>query len=304
MKKTIIPVMALAVLMSACSKDENVVNHVENGAVSELTVSPFIESASRAFVPKAVWQDNDALGVFISEKDNPGTPFAGTTANMQYKYTTGKGWSNTTLVKVSSSYPKVYAYFPYSAASTNLTAVPVSTDVDFLIGKADTPTFTGGKADYRMNMSHVLTQFSFVMQKGSDYTGAGNVSSLKVRSADANVLYSSGTVNLTTGAFSGGTSVTEWAYTSAGTLGQTFSGVGYPVPSTGSLSLEVTVDGRSYKYDFPAGTAWESGKHYQYTFTLTATSLTIGSGENGNGTGLAILPWQNENMGNISLTAI
>lgn len=302
-------IAAMAVLAS-CSKSDDVIS-TSNDHSLEVSISPQVieEAASRVntITPKTAWATNDKIGVFFADPTQAFfNAFTGATQNGAYTYTSGTGWAGQTL-NVTTSMPKVYAYYPHSATgNTNPAAIKVVTNADFMIGHSDAPVISNGKADYRITMKHALTQFQFTMKKDASYTAAGTVSSLKIKTSSDNILYTEGTINLNTEVFTGTTSVRELAYTPNVNLGPTtvFRGSGCPVAANNTMTLELTIDGRNYKYAFPSGTTWVAGKNNRYNFTLTATGLTIGAGDNGSGSGITIGPWVDTTDTAITLTPI
>lgn len=300
-------VVAMATAMtslSSCSKSD-ILPEV-NEQSYKVSISPIVEyhGSSRAFAPKSSWATDDAIGVFFNN-GSFFTNFTGASVNSKYTYTAGTGWSGSTL-NVTTVMPSVYAYYPHSGTgNTNPTAITVNRDYDFMVGKSAAPVISNGKADYRIPMTHVLTQFQFTMKKDAGYTAAGNVTSLKIK-ADANILYNEGTVNLGTKVFTGTTTVREWTYAPNMPLGAAtvFKAHGCPVASNNTMSLELVIDGRKYTYKFPNGTTWAAGKMNKYNFTLTATGISIGGGDNGNGTGITIEDWVDTADGVIQLTPI
>lgn len=316
MKKTILPVVAVCATLSftACDKNDspNCVPCQEEGKKAEILaekvfINPFIDNgASRAITEKSAWTTGDKIGVFVTSPSSPTVAFKAGSMNLPYTYTAGKGWSNDMTFAISTVYPKVYAYYPHDVAVTDLTRVRIKKNVDFMHGSATQPVFRNNAADYQIPMKHALTQFIFVMKKGSNYTGAGQVTKLELVGLSGQTITTEADLNLTTGNRTSVTTAPKLSYTPNAAL--TTAGVRYGdaiIPhnfAANKLRLDVTIDGRSYSFTFAGGANWVAGKRHIYDFTLSDTGMTIGGGDNGTGTGVTIENWGDTNGGAINLT--
>ena len=76
-----------------------------------------------------------------------------------------------------------------------------------------------------------------------------------------------------------------------------------------NIKAVFTIDSRSFKYEFPAGTTWGPSLRNIYTLTITNAGLEVGGGGTGigegdNDDGITIEPWGDGSSNDISLVPI
>lgn len=305
-------VAAVAVSMASCNDGTEALKTSSN----ELSINAYIGQAhTRA--EKTDWAENDALGVFVCD----GTidkPYLGNTEryfNVNFRHN-GKGFFAQN-VYLDENLAEVYAYYPYSAISTDGQAIPVesNTQTDYLYGQSETPASITHKA-VNIEMKHALSQVVFRIRKAEAYNeGPGILSSLKIENNDTgNVFKTTGTLNLSTGNITGTSTdgiLTLMPGEQLILTGeyQSIASICLPVSATTGKNIRAvfTIDERQFRYEFPANTVWNAGFRNIYTLTVTNSSIDIGgdgSGDGGSDDGITIEPWGSNTDSDISLVPI
>jgi hypothetical protein len=309
MKKLAFLFLSVA-LLSACNNDEYVTDN------AELSINAYIGNQQSTRAEKSAWVENDQLGVFVCNGtiDKPYLNNSERYVNVLFRHN-GNGFV-AEKIYLDENPAEVFAYYPYSANSIMGSAIPVesSTQTDYLYGHADTPASISQK-NVNIEMKHALSQVVFRIKKSSEYTeGPGSLTALKIENNDAsNVFRTTGTLNLSTGQISGTSNMGILTLMPGKTLNltadyQSVSAICLPTGSSPGQNIRAvfTIDGRNFKYVFPAGTTWGAALRNIYTLTILNSGVEIGGGGNGNGNddGITIEPWGDNSDSDISLVPI
>lgn len=287
---------ASSLVVCSCSQTDNVVTP-EIGTGDEptlLDVTTSIE-VTRSVTGKPInaFVSGDEIGLFVST-GAVNTPYNGVAANKNVKSAFTTVWTQATPVYLSSTKATIYAYYPWTAAGTDGTAIAIdhTSQTDFMYA---TPVANINnrqpKAAITMNHALSLVQFNF---KKENYTGVGSLTAITIANkSGGSSLISNGTLNLTTGVITKGAG--KEPVTRATNLPQTigtWTEATYPkmlvIPTAataaaGDIVISFTVDGQVYNWNVPAATAWEQGKQNTYTVTIKGTALEVSP--------VTITPW-------------
>lgn len=284
-----------AALLTGCTKEE-----MPEPARREATVLNITSDIAGATVstrsPLASFPYNSELGLFVTS-GSLGSDYDGVAANANVKSTfNGSTWTQTPDVYLSSADAVIYAYYPYSSANADGTAVPVEhvSQTDYMCGthSAGQGAINSSNPRASLTMRHALAQLQFKFGR-SNYTGNGIVTRIEVaNAAGKSCVYSRGMLNVATGTITKTSGQTASAYIQnpSGLYAIPASGVSgeaaslrllvLPVNATagsGDIRMYFTVDGKVYSWDVPASTAWTAGTKNVYTVTLTGTELVVGN---------------------------
>jgi len=307
-KLSILFLSASVAFLSACNNDEYVTGNVE------LSINAHIGQQSITRAEKSAWAENDQLGVFVCNVtiDKPYLNNSERYVNVLFRHN-GAGFV-AEKIYLDENPAEVFAYYPYAASSTTGSAIPVesSTQTDYLWGHADTPASISQK-NVNIEMKHALSQVVFRIKKSPEYTeGPGALTALKIENNDAtNVFRTSGTLNLADGQITGTSNMGVLTLMPGSTLNltadyQSVSAICLPVQSSPGKNVRAvfTIDGRNFKYEFPAGTTWGAALRNIYTLTILNSGLEIGGGGDDNDDGITIEPWGDNSDSDISLVPI
>ena len=197
----------LLVLVSACKKETKPAAAPQTGSKISVTgqdAGAGLKTSTSGLTVN--WAINDKIGLYSAEAGSNGT-------NAQYTAAgTGATSSFTGLMTWGTSSPhNFYAYYPWVSGSAAVTAVPISLPttqtqtgynsdhigaLDFTVANATASPGTAGQpVDVNLNFNHVFTllEFDLKLASGSDTP----LSSIELYSTDANILLTSGTIDLT-----------------------------------------------------------------------------------------------------------
>ncbi|MCP3931112.1 MAG: fimbrillin family protein [Bacteroidetes bacterium] len=277
-----------------------------------LSINAYIGSASTR-AEKADWVEGDILGVFVCNGtiDKPYLGNSDRYNNVAFRHN-GKGFSAQNIY-LDESPAEVFAYYPHNVSNADGTLVQVesNTQTDYLYGKAATAASIS-KKNVNIEMKHALSQVVFKLRKGATYDeGPGLLESLKIENNDdKNVFQTSGTLNLGSGQVTGTSTNGVLTLMPGSTLllteeYQSISSICLPVSATAGKNIKAlfTIDGRAFRYEFPASTTWRAGMRNIYTLTISNSGLEIGGGE-GSDSGITIEPWEASTDNDISLVPI
>jgi hypothetical protein len=263
MKKKILYAAVIVALLTACEGEES----------DPLTASLSLNSVSI----DGTALTSGSIGLFVGS-DN------GYTAQNNTKYTFGNPWSSDNPVTLTSKAPLLCAYYPYTAALSNATAVSLTSQqysaaADFCY----TSTGSGLSATSNalaLSLSHAYAQITLNIGRSTTYSDTCAVSGVSFSNAGLNA---SATLNLFTG--SSQSSVGTVAFNPQITgiqSGKTTTVVALLVPvttaMTGNLVITLTVDGAQLTTNVDvtdSGLATlEAGKNYQGTLTVQGQTNT------------------------------
>ncbi len=285
----------MAALWTGCTKEEMPEEARQEESV--LSITPDIagvKALTRS--PLASFPHNSKLGLFVTS-GSLGTNYNGVSANANVKSTfNGSNWTQTPNVYLSPANAVIYAYYPYSSANTDGTAIPIehTTQTDYMYGThtAGQGAINNGNPRVNLTMRHALALLQFKFQR-SNYTGNGIITRIEVANVSGKAcIYNKGTLNIATGAITktSGQTASANIQNAAGLYTISSSGVSgevanlrllvLPVSATatsGDIKMYFTIDGKVYVWDVPAATAWTAGSKNVYTVTLTGTGLIVGN---------------------------
>lgn len=198
-------ILLAALSLAGCSKTEE----FQNNPDSALEIASVSGISSYKLMSKAVITDDSlpnnesakGIGLFVTATD--GGAYDGKTegfSNVRYTYN-GEKWSTTTPVYLSKTEGKLYGYFPYSEAATNLKAIPVASSLngtDYLYATTNDVSYTDKSVSLQMN--HALARFHLTIKKGDKYLKDCNLSKILIESK---AIDSYGTMDITMGTVAG-----------------------------------------------------------------------------------------------------
>lgn len=289
--------------VSSCSNDSVITPEIEQGdQPTLLNVTTNIEVASRSVTGRPVnsFVSGDEIGLFVSS-GAVNSPYNGVASNKNVKSAFTTVWTQATPVYLSSLMATIYAYYPWNAAATDGTAIDIdhTSQTDYMYATPVT-NINNRQPRAAITMNHALSLVQFDFKK-ENYTGVGSLTAISIANKTGGTsLISTGKLNLTNGAITKGAS--KEPVTKATNLPQTIGTwnestfpkmLVIPTSSTataGDIVISFTVDGQVYKWNVPAGTAWEQGKKNTYTVTIKGTALEVSP--------VTITPWGNGDSGN------
>lgn len=263
---------------------------------SALLKTPEAQPVSRAVATDVL--TTGSIGLFRSK----GTGYAETQDNKKYTYDATKGWQPAAAadtVYLMANDADVCAYYPYNAAYTDKTAIPLASGK--YTGTADDLTkhdpadlcyaahraMNGATASTELVMQHAMALVQLTFERDNYASTACNLTSVSIKNKE---LISTSTVNITDGTY--GTTPAKAAL--KWTPGEGASATGIQVPQTGSVSTSAllvpctldaagsttfsfTVDGQTMSAKVPAArlAALEAGKIHKLKFLVHAASITL-----------------------------
>lgn len=153
---------------------------------------------------------------------------------------------------------------------------------------------------------HALAKLTFVINKGTSYSGAGDVTNFKLlkNTSTTSFLTGSFSMNLATGELdtSGSTGVETLEFAVATAVpanasptatDSTVVGLVIPIDGLDGFRLRVTIDGKEMEADLPTDvvTEWAPGNNYRYTVVVSGTALEA--------TTVSVVDWVDTTAGEI-----
>ena len=307
-KKLLTPAL-VALLLTACSSDNDTTVAVNEPVAAEFTAS--IGAPTRAY--DQTWEANDAIGIY-------GTSAAESFTNVKYATDGSNSFTAATAEKIyfqDNNTVTFTAYYPWNDIAT---ATTVSADTrlqanqktfDFLWAQAQ-----GSKASRNVafNFDHKMAKVVLTVKSGSDVT----YQEVKDAILSLDGFLPAGSFDVTTGVATADANTAASAYVFAGnttannnapiTLDDvaetvTYSLILFPQTFSAKLPFTATLTGLqsfSTAIDFTAANAdagdataaneWVAGRQYNISVTLNKTSITVD--------GCTINQWQQTNGGN------
>ena len=281
-------------IFSACTDDTE---HFGTHHGIPLDIQVGVNTESRAVITGNSLPDGSQIGVTVVDKTGSGYQSQDYN-NVCYQAMTEDGsqvWKvqSRSDILLSGEAGTLYAYYPWTAAATDITQIAVDMDEedqkDWMVAQPIT-NLSDAQATAAVKMQHMLTNFKLAFYKG-DYSGKGVVTDVTIRS---NAFATTGTLDAMTAAFTGYGDTHTLTRDFATTLG-TDKAAAAPchvmvVPNTvnAPVTVSVTVDGNTYSSTIAARTLLK-GKSYNYTMKLTSTGLNV--------TEVSISDWQTRDLG-------
>ena len=312
MRNLFFSMLITASVFTSCDKNDSSIQNDLPGSEEKQAVNLSVGiNKSRTKLTRSVMNDfpeGSEIGIFATT-GALGDHYDGETdnANVKAAYISG-AWSCEPAIFLSNNKAKLFAYYPYNAADNDGTAIPVehTSQTDYLYGTHPESTVNNGSPNVRLNMNHALALLQFKLSK-LNYTGAARLTKIEIaNAAGKTVLYSKGTLDISTGAITNTSGENESAVIENENL-QTISEtvpadenvfpkvMVLPVNITAGDDVEMrfTIDGKVYTSKVSASTVWGKGTKNTYTVTIQGTGLTIGD--------VVISDWTEGVNGSVSL---
>lgn len=289
-------IAACVLSVSSCSNDNAITPEVELGdQPTLLSVATSIDVTSRSVTDRPIdaFSSGDEIGLYVSS-GGVNTPYNSIAANKNVKSTFTTAWAQATPVYLSSAIATIYAYYPWNASATDGAAVDIdhTSQTDYMYATPVT-NINNRQPRAAITMNHALSLVQFNFEK-ENYTGVGSLTAITIANkTSGSALISTGKLNLANGVITKG--VSKEPVTRATNLPQTIGiwnestfpkMLVIPTSSTtsvGDIVISFTVDGQTYNWNVPTGTAWEQGKKNTYTVTIKGTGLVVSP--------VTITPW-------------
>ena len=209
-------------------------------------------------------------------------------------------WNPDTDVMLSATDGTLHAYYPYSSAATDLTAVPVTATSDNQTDYMWATPATGlnnKNATATLTMNHAMTAVRLKVTRG-DYSGTGTVTAALVQS---DALATAATLDITDGSLA---SVSGAGTAIAPAFGQfTLSAsekmiefIAVPVNGASKpLTIEMVVDGVTLTVEAPAA-EYNQGSIAEYSLSVNSTELSLNL--------IKIAEWEAGNYGSLDMSQV
>ena len=281
-------VLATAWFLAACSNEESVNDPLADGPVAAQVTAGIGQSMTRASIDaggSAAFTAGDVIHV-VAE---------GTSA---YDYTLqdGGSWSAGSNPYYFQDRDSVdfQAWYADPALTPAGNEIDIDTKTqtnssngwnhwDILLTPAVTTTvenpvinFTGGNA-----FSHIMSQVSFVFQTGNGISDLSALTGYTVKDVTTDATFNTQSCNLTAGSTTGDIAMTVTGEADSQVDGTPI--IMMPQTVSGTLNLEVTYNGQTYKAALnPPTGGLQAGYSYTYTVTISNTGLEVGNATIGN----------------------
>ena len=209
-------------------------------------------------------------------------------------------WTPDTDVMLSATDGTLHAYYPYSSAVTDLTAVPVTAtsdnQTDYMWATPATD-LNNKNATATLTMNHAMTAVRLKVTRG-DYSGTGTVTAALVQS---DALATAATLDITDGSLA---SVSGAGTNIAPAFGQfTLSAsekmiefIAVPVNGASKpLTIEMVVDGVTLTVEAPAA-EYNQGSIAEYSLSVNSTELSLNL--------IKIAEWEAGNYGSLDMSQV
>ena len=309
MKKLVLASALLAATLSSCNDEvDSVTQHA--AAANELEVKAFVEGANNSRVgwtgEKSAFSQGEKLGLYVYQ-GTWSTNYNGARPNEES--TLGaEGWVQTQPINMTADKAQVWAYYPWHSSNGNgeKIAVDLSTGADYMFGTTGAPaSVSTANPVANIQMKHALTQLVLRLQKSPEYKDEGILTNITLESSTSN-LATKGTMDVRDGKITGNPMTTKIVFENLseqfpkGSEPVDYKAILFPMESTGSLTLKVTIDRVEYSYKIPT-TKWDRAKRNIYSIQLTSNGIQIG-GENGSG--ITVEQWTNGSSTDVTLKPV
>ncbi|MGE4587260.1 MAG: fimbrillin family protein, partial [Mangrovibacterium sp.] len=228
--------------------------------------------------------------------------YTSTAATYTYS-SSGGSWTGSSSIYLTKSSATVYGFYPSAltpAMNGTSSTVPVeiasavtgfdvsgNTQTDYMYATASGINKTSSTAS--LTFYHGLTELSFIVNKGLDFSGRGTLSAIILTSSSSiagsgTLSLADGTVSLTGSAsttisLSGTTIINDYSETASDNVVAAVLVAPLGSSSPDNATLVLTIDGVEYTGTITAP-AWEAGNNYEYRVTISGGELTIDSSVN------------------------
>lgn len=295
MRKTIFFAAALAFMVSACNQPDK--TPVQFDDLGQLKVNVRTNAQTKALIETSALENGSELGISVLEAGD--ADYDGFANYKNVKLTASASgssqvWTPAFDVLLSTTEGTLYAYYPYSAAVTDIKAVPVETtsQTDYMYG-TPVPGLFNKNASADVILNHALAAVRFNVVKGS-FSGTGQVTDIAVNGQQ---IANKATMNSLTGvlaAFEGNNERINPAFApfvlSAG--GEKKDIIIIPTGTEGVMTISMTIDGYEIQAQTPA-MDFAEGTISEFDLTVNSQSLAIGE--------VTVTPWSTVDKGNIDI---
>ena len=293
-KSLIISAFTAMAALSACTEDENILG--SNG--NQLDVSASIPALTRAAIEGTQLPENAQLGVSLFNPD--GSDYDGKQQgykNVLYKselLPTGKvKWSSANPIILSPSKGKAVAYYPYSAAVADISAIPVETasQTDYLFSDpVEGLNSSMTKATFSMN--HALCAVQINIRNDSYTQGPGNITRVAVASTELATAASLNSITGELSAFTGKSREIESIQSfTIGKEAHSTTIMAIPTGGQDNISIKVTLDGKKHQVTFPVKAPFVKGKKFVLDILVKDKTAPIEI------VSVNVKPWIEEDLG-------
>lgn len=295
MRKTIFFAAALAFMVSACNQPDK--TPVQFDDLGQLKVNVRTNAQTKALIETSALENGSELGISVLEAGD--ADYDGFANYKNVKLTASASGSNQVWtpafdVLLSTTEGTLYAYYPYSAAVTDIKAVPVETtsQTDYMYGTPVEGLFNkNASADVVLN--HALAAVRFNVVKGS-FSGTGQVTDIAVNGQQ---IANKATMNSLTGvlaAFEGNNERINPAFAPfvLSTSGEVKDIIIIPTGTDGVMTISMTIDDYEIQAQTPA-MDFAEGTISEFDLTVNSQSLAIGE--------VTVTPWSTVDKGNIDI---
>ena len=296
MKTKYLMIATVAMLLTACSNDENEVN--DGPVAAQVNAEIYNMATSRAYDKN--WETTDAIGISVASVANQGA-----TAGTNVKYTRksdNRGFEASSPIYFQDKEEVTFrAYYPFTetAKMTDGKTISASTadqtqqsTFDFMFAtdakaKKEAPAinFTENSGGMDCRFKHCMSQLQLEFHSGHGIELTSKSIGYKVIG-----LNMAGTFEIETGVAAANTTATNIKdlsfdpVTATGSMITKDPIILFPQSVTGNkFNIEVTIDQQTYEAELalPAttGNKFEAGYKLLYVVTINKTELTIGDAE-------------------------
>ena len=288
LKWTPAAIMALTMTLAACSNEEMVNDPLADGPVAAQVTAGISQSMTRVSVDdngSAAFTTGDVIHV-VAEG----------TATYDYTLQGGGSWS-------AGSNPYYFqdrnsvsfrAWYADPALSTSANTITIDTQTqpigsnrwnrwDILVTPEVSTSVSFPEINFTGNnaFSHIMTQLVFIFKAGNDIGDLSALTGYTVKDVTTDATFNTQSCDLTTGSTTGDIVMTVTG--EADNQVDCTPIIMVPQTVSGTLNLEVTYDGQTYKAALnPPTGGLQTGYSYTYTVTISNTGLEVGNATIGN----------------------
>lgn len=284
MKRIVFGVLIASALVSSCAKNGETVSSEGMKAMSLVSVN--IGDGVRSSISGTAFSsaDETGIGLFLTAMDG-GNYDGRTSGYSNVKYVSAAGastWTAVSPIMLSGTRGKLYGYYPYDSAVSDIKAVPVESSLDgtdYMYADA-VENVSSEAPGVSLTLRHALARVDVSFIKGTDYTGPCNLTAFSV-SGDG--IASAGTFDATNGAISASKGEVTFS------VGETFASATYCarlllIPSTVSdalqtMNIKCTIDSREFDVTLENtnGVIIKQGTNSTVSLTVADKGLEVSS---------------------------
>ena len=274
--RTALSLSLLTIALAACQNNEEAPASSNQLQVSVRTEQP---AATRAMVETTTLPSGSSIGITVTENTTDATTYDGQTFNnVQYSSSDGISWTTTDAPALSATEAKAVAYYPYSNAVTDVTAIPVAAgETDYMYsGYLTGLSATNPEAAFTMN--HAMTALRVNLKKSAEYAPTATVTDITIKGA---AFGTAATLNATTGALTNITGqdsdINRTLSLSLSSSYQTNDFIVVPDAAATDLTLQflVTINEEQYTASTTLTEALKQGYYYTFSLTLSAKGISV-----------------------------